>query len=126
MVLMPIEQWNTGPFRLLCTLWLLGIATLSLLPAEVAVTTGWSDKIEHGLAFAILVILARLAWPDTTSFKIVSYCIAYGAFIELAQTLSPGRYPDLWDLVADSIGAGIGILAILGWKRVAIRTRNLP
>lgn len=110
--------------RAFCGLWATGIAVLSLLPANVAVTTGWSDKIEHGLAFAILAILAQVGWRNHPALITVSLCVFYGGVIELAQTLSPGRHADIWDLVADAMGAGLGILVTFVWARVQKRSTN--
>lgn len=114
---MLIEHRNTLVFRMFWGLWLSGIAVLSLLPAKVAITTGWSDKIEHGLAFAALAILWQLAWPKVRGLLIIALSVSYGAFIELAQTFSPGRHADVWDLLADAVGVGLGMFIIHGWKR---------
>lgn len=112
--------------RAFCGFWGAAIAVLSLLPAKVALTTGWSDKIEHALAFAVLAGLARLGWHRHPAFLTLALCVFYGVMIELAQTLSPGRHADVWDVGADAVGAGLGILAVKGWLIVGKRSRNRP
>ncbi|MEQ8507435.1 MAG: VanZ family protein [Rhodospirillaceae bacterium] len=100
---------------ILCASWALGIAILSLLPAETAISTGGYDKLEHGTAFAVLAILMRLTWPKPHVFLIFLVCTLYGALIEAGQAFSPGRHPDLWDLFADALGATLGLILIRYW-----------
>lgn len=93
------------------------IAFFSLLPAGVAVSTGWSDKVEHALAYAILAVCTRLGWRDWSALRVFGFCTVYGALIELGQLFSPGRHADGWDLLADAIGAGFGLAGLLIWER---------
>ena len=104
---------------ILSLFWGLGIAILSLLPAKVAVSTGGYDKLEHGAAFVVLALLLRLSWPKPHGFVIFLACVLYGGLIEVGQAFSPGRHPDLWDLLADAIGATLGLMLIsyCAWQR---------
>lgn len=115
---------KTPHVRAFCGLWGAAIAVLSLLPANAAVTTGWNDKVEHALAFAVLAALARLGWRTSPAFVTLGLCVFYGVVIELAQTLSPGRYADIWDVGADTIGATLGILSVFGWFKMRKRSGN--
>jgi VanZ family protein len=47
------------------------------------------------------------------------FTILYGAVDELHQTIVPGRFPDLRDLLADSLGALVCSLALYFWSKVS-------
>lgn len=85
---------------------------------------GWSDKSEHLLAFALLqVLLVRLApagreIEGTFQFRGLFGCALYGAAIELWQGLVPWRSLELLDWVADVVGALLGCLLYLAWRRL--------
>ena len=81
-----------------------------------------SDKVMHGVAYALLAISLMAAWIKTHShFRLYQSPIiillvvtAYGGLIEVLQrccTLT--RTAEMADLRADFIGAFIGILLVL-------------
>ncbi len=81
----------------------------------------YQDKIEHFVAYGVLAFLLTLALffqkrSNLLSSKAFSFAflfiLAYGAIDELHQLIVPGRYCDLYDWVADSIGASFGILLV--------------
>ena len=107
-----------------------GIAVLSLweaphLPREVAM----HDKIMHGLMYSLLAIswcvpVVRCKILDLR-FKIFNYTVvclgvtAYGALMEILQrfcTLT--RSGEMADLLADFIGALIGVIIVVLWRRL--------
>jgi len=87
------------------------IALFSLLPSGTAVSTGYGDKVEHFASFFALAIVVHLGWTHHTWRQIAIVLISFGALIELAQTLSPGRHPDLLDWAADAAGVAAGLCA---------------
>lgn len=80
-----------------------------------------TDKQQHMLAFAVLTLLARTAWPDAAIWKIfLSLCI-FGALIELAQAAAgTGRDPSAADWLADIVAIGL-ILAAATMVRLFTR-----
>jgi VanZ family protein len=110
--------WAASPGAL--RLWRGSLAALMLAicilafdpnPPE-ALDTGW-DKLNHGLAFAVLAPCAALAlqglhwrWPAAALLA-----LAFGAFIELVQSQIPGRSGEWQDLLADAAGIALGRLA---------------
>jgi VanZ family protein len=72
-----------------------------------------SDKLAHLLVYAVLGACFMLS-------------IAYGISDEFHQSFTPGRTPDARDLVADGIGAAIGVLAVLAFAAIAARLRPTP
>lgn len=95
-------------------------ATLALLIAITYLTlaapgslprVSGGDKLHHALAFAALVfpfVVARPRW----ALRTFAAAIAYGGLIELIQP-SFGRSGEWADLLADTIGAAVGI--VLAW-----------
>lgn len=103
-----------------CVLAILGMALVPPVPQMP--TTGW-DKSNHMLAFAMLVLLGRWAYPGRTAF-LVCGLLAYGALIELLQSLTPDRFAEWGDLLADGVGlfAGCVLGQMMAWllaRRVA-------
>lgn len=96
-------------WRLLFLALLLLVGWLALTPQPPReLTTGW-DKSNHLLAFATLMVCARLAWPSRW-LALFTGLLAYGGAIELAQLYVPGRECEWADLLADGIGIAIGQL----------------
>jgi VanZ family protein len=74
------------------------------------------DKVQHLLAYAVFAVAAGLwislkQWKKTP-FKcmvwIVIIVAAYGISDEVHQSFVPGRDCNVWDWVADTIGAILG------------------
>lgn len=105
------------PTKLAAIAWALGITVFSLLPAQAALSTGSWDKLEHGASYAILALLARTAWPPQQTRTIALICILFGSAIEAGQFFSPGRHADLWDILANGIGTGLGLFFHWIWHQ---------
>ncbi|MDH5562898.1 MAG: VanZ family protein [Nitrospirota bacterium] len=74
------------------------------------------DKLAHGLEYGILGILLFRAFQKTThgmrSISLAIICaVAFGLSDEIHQWFVPHRQADIWDLLADTIGATGFILA---------------
>ncbi|PQO41695.1 VanZ family protein [Blastopirellula marina] len=81
------------------------------------------DKYVHATIYAVLAMAALLmigSWKFRWSFSLVVVVwvtlVAWGSFDELTQMLVAGRSCDPADLVADAVGASLGIGA-MAWVR---------
>ena len=103
-------------------LWLLAAvaAVAALVPTEAAPSLGLDDKIDHLLAFASLGLAALLAQPAGRRAALAAGAglQMYGALIEVAQTLVPGRDASWADLGADALGIGVGLLVAVGLRQL--------
>ncbi len=98
------------------------IPNLGPLPADV------SDKTAHLGAYAVLAMLLMRAmsgarWDGCTGIAAVTawgLASAYGLTDEWHQLFVPGRMPSIGDIVADTTGAAIGVIAVLGFARVRL------
>ncbi len=110
--------WAASPgalrlWRALLAALMLAICGLAFDPKPPeALDTGW-DKLNHGLAFAVVAPCAALAlqgrrrrWQAAALLA-----LAFGAFIEIVQSQIPGRSGEWEDLLADAVGIAIGRLA---------------
>jgi VanZ family protein len=89
------------------------VAALSLAPGTTLPPTSIGDKVEHVIAYAVLGLLGAASSKRGVTRVILGLAV-FGAAIEMLQTFSPGRSPDLLDVVADIGGAGLGCsLAVL-------------
>ena len=82
-----------------------------------------SDKGLHWLAYlglAVLVVRALVrGLPRRISLGVaaaaVAITVAYGATDEVHQLFVPGRTGDIYDLMADAVGAVVGTVACVLW-----------
>lgn len=100
-------------WRALLAVLVVAITWLALVPAPPKLmTTGW-DKSNHLLAFASLAFACAWArWPRPRQWPVLfAVVLAYGGAIEIAQSFLPPREADVLDLLADSLGISLGLLA---------------
>ncbi len=122
----PIVHFCTAPerrslWRALLAVLVLAITWLALVPAPPKLmTTGW-DKSNHLLAFASLAFASAWArWPQPRKWPVLfAVVLAYGGAIEIAQSFLPPREADVLDLLADSLGILLGLLAAWPIARAA-------
>jgi VanZ family protein len=116
----------------LTVLWTLFIGIISLLPSSrLTQFESWNflgrDKVAHILVYAILSTIFS-AWlieykndiRSASRLALLSLIpvILYGALLEwMQQTFQPGRFAELADIVANSLGAGVGLLIVLIYYR---------
>ena len=77
------------------------------------------DKALHAIAYALLAWLVARAGRATTRGALAlaaAAAVLYGVSDELHQRFTPGRDADVWDLVADAVGAVAGV-----WLRARAR-----
>ncbi|MDR0623262.1 MAG: VanZ family protein [Treponema sp.] len=80
------------------------------------------DKLQHLLAFAVLsgaagLWISREKWKSRGRFfllLIAAIGSAYGIVDEVHQFFVPGRDCNVWDWIADTLGAFAGALAWMG------------
>ena len=118
------SAWTTVlPLLLYCAL----IFTLSSMsqPPAPDYGFGWSDKLNHAGAYAIMQILAirasRHVFPDRPAGWRMAAALLFTSFFgltdEIHQWYVPGRSCDLADWVADFAGAGVVTLVAAGYRR---------
>ncbi len=106
-------------------LWLLvagcmaGIFVLSSLPRlpHVPILEA-RDKVQHAIAFGVLAVLTVLAmrntWPGVRlaalALSAAAFSTAYGVTDEFHQRFVPNRTFDVYDLVADLVGAAAAVM----------------
>ena len=98
-----------------------GLIRLAKLPESGIVAT---DKLLHALAFGGLALLLARAihWLNPRrafGWKLVSAGLGsslLGLLLELCQACVSYRSADVWDWVADSIGAALAMNLALAWR----------
>jgi len=91
------------------------------LPSDSLPSIGFSDKINHFIAYFILAVLlnltlifqrkSRLLFEKATIATII-ICLFYGVADELHQILIPGRFAETLDWAADASGTIVGVLIV--------------
>ena len=95
---------------------LTGITFLSLKSVSHHTSIRVNDKVGHFIAYAILSLNALLVWRQRQlKFKILLglALVGYGLLMEFL----PGREVSAYDLLANSIGVGIGYLLFSRLKK---------
>jgi len=102
--------------------WLLGaylIGATALLLAPVSApggAPGGLDKVAHAVLMAILAVLVwrAVALPTWQRGLLSALAtIAYAAGIELVQGLTRYRTPELADVLASGVGAGLAVAVVV-------------
>jgi len=102
----------------------------SSIPSEYfpSISIFEEDKLIHFVLFFALSFLTHRAIKFQTRYPYLSkyalgasllFTIVYGALDEFHQTFVPGRFPDLLDLLADSLGALFCFLALYIWSKIS-------
>jgi VanZ family protein len=98
----------------------LAVLVLALVPSPPPmITTGW-DKLNHLLAFGVMAWLACKAFPQRLTI-VLPGLLAYGALIEIMQSLTPNRSAEWLDLFADSLGILLGWMLLKGTEPFSVR-----
>jgi VanZ family protein len=122
-----------------------GIVILKKIPAPLIVIGIWIlssqstlpqpkgifgfDKIQHFVAYCTLAVTTGLwfslaRWQQRPVRNVVTISLIsalYGAIDEIHQYYVPGRDCNIWDWIADTLGAVIGALAVLFVCRMMYR-----
>ncbi len=88
------------------------------------------DKLAHVVVYALLAWLAARAFATLSRktqtgwlpWAAAVFAVLYGLSDEVHQSFVPGRSADVWDLVADTVGAAGG--ALLYRLRTPLRGRG--
>ena len=109
----------------------LALVTASLLPSGEEPLGGWDAALTPNLqdalhlpAYAGLVVLVSLALATrvrltTARIAWVSLaCVGVGALMEFAQAFIPGRTCSLNDGLVNALGAILGCLGVIAWRRL--------
>ena len=120
-----IKHLSERKFLFLAITWTVFVVVASLVSFNQVpkVKVIGSDKLVHFLFYLIFVVLWSLAKKQTCfkikySLLIVVIAIVFGIIIEILQgVLTKTRQADFYDVVANSLGAIVGCLALFCVKK---------
>ena len=74
------------------------------------------DKVVHFFVFGLLAtLLARTDWAAGRPWLAVVLASFYGFVDEAHQSFTPGRFVDVADWVADTLGAVVAVAVYVRW-----------
>jgi Na+/proline symporter len=95
------------------------LIVLSLLPGDERPHTGAPGQLEHAVAYfgtAAFLALGFRTMRDRVAT--ISLLAGLAAVLEVIQLLIPGRHSQFVDWFASSLGAGLGVLAVVLMERL--------
>jgi VanZ family protein len=111
-----VSRYSVGLLlaRIGLVVWIGLIFWSSLAPADqIAVSARVSDKLLHAVGYALLGALAVLSFRRPRPVPILIGIVAFGLLLEILQRRTGYRSFEWTDLLADALGAVIGITAAL-------------
>ncbi len=110
--MVPEALRRPAPWRALLALMLAVVSWFAFAPVHFNDAGLPLDKIRHLAAFGALAWVAGQAFgrAPAVAWRIALALLAYGVFIELVQGQIPGREASAWDVLADALGIGLGLL----------------
>jgi VanZ family protein len=118
-------------FPLPFLLYLAGISYVTTITLPEVPNFGfeWWDKVNHAGAFFLMTLFAYRAsgwWFGGTMFRRDAwvagiFALAYGGLVELIQMGEPERTADVLDWLADGLGAGLAVIAIVLLSRSVLK-----
>jgi len=115
----PLLRWSP---LWLATGWLLvsSIVYLSLVPAPPSIDLPEGDKLEHVLAYAVLMFwFAQMYYRTRSRLLFAIGFVLLGVALEFLQGLTETRQFEIADMIADAAGV------MLGWMIAPPRTGNV-
>ena len=109
-----------------------GITLLSSQPSTSLPAPAFAgeDKLVHMAIYSLFgALAARAALRAGLGRRAVLLylaCVAYGLFDEWYQQFTPGRSSDLFDALADALGAAAGFALVLRYHRARHVSRHSP
>jgi len=77
------------------------------------------DKVAHFGLFGLLAMLVvRNGFPPRRAWIAVAMVSLFGLTDEWHQSFTPGRYVEIADWVADTLGAIVAVMVYVRWPRV--------
>ncbi|QLI83062.1 VanZ family protein [Chitinibacter fontanus] len=114
-----MKWFNQQQVKLAClVVWALAIWIGSLMPSPPPAVVENGDKVQHFFGYAVL---ACLAFRVAQRYALVWFFAALmGVGVEIAQSFTPWRTFDIGDMLANALGAVIGLLIcrFLVWRKI--------
>ena len=106
-------------WRALLLAMMLGVCWLAFTPSAPSLPFSNADKVHHVGAFIVLAACAVLGSGSgrQAAGRAALAMSAFGVFIEVVQTQTPGRTGDAPDLLADAVGIATGVALVLKARR---------
>jgi VanZ family protein len=105
-------QLSKLPFKSVSASYTLLLIYLSLrpIPPEIGNLFNYQDKLMHLTAYSILSTLYQLSLPKR--YLAITLAVLLGVLLEIAQSFTTYRSFELLDIVANTLGVGLGFLLI--------------
>ena len=106
-----LHAWRARPWWGRGVLWtsLLLVAYLSLMPYDGHLLDNQRDKLAHLMVYAVLTVLAYLAYQRVAMLWLVAALLVYSVGLEVGQYYVPGRFLSLADVIANTLGLLLGL-----------------
>ncbi|MCZ2355644.1 MAG: VanZ family protein [Bacteroidia bacterium] len=111
-------QFTLRLWQIIFGIYVLIITVLATWPISLPEIPG-GDKTNHIMAFAVMIVLIKQAWPKGHWMLHLLCCFLYGILIEVMQSFLPFRVASIGDIIADIVGILIGKSAVIAYSAFA-------
>jgi hypothetical protein len=112
-----VSRWS-GTRAVQALFWAAALFALvmALLPHPPDVPGEPNDKVQHIMAFSVLAVLGRIAFPRFATLSLIASLSLFGAVIEILQAIPVlHRDSDPLDWLADTIACTLVLIALRWW-----------
>jgi VanZ family protein len=88
--------------------------------------TGVNDKLLHFSAYLLISLLAGVLFRRRVAFALAGGAVLLGVALEFVQKLVPGRNFEIRDMIANTLGVIVGLMAIACAKRHLAPGTRIP
>ena len=98
--------------------WLLlsvvSILSLVAMPEPQLQLFTWQDKLYHGVIYGVLFALLVKAYAARYGLlRLALGLVVFGLLVEIAQSFTSYRQPEVWDFIANSMGIFLVYLLVV-------------
>jgi hypothetical protein len=111
----------------LCVLLIYGLFHYGAQPIAVGLFVPPVDKIAHAGVFGLIALMLWFFFDRKYPLLVIGLVAMTGAVDEVHQLFLPGRFAEVSDWIADVVGAGLPLFALMASRKKCSKSvDNLP
>lgn len=97
-----VTAYRTAFWSLLAVVFILSLVAM---PEQQLQLFSWQDKLIHAVIYgALFALLVKAYGAEYRLWLLATSLAVFGLLVEVAQSFTGYRQPELWDFIANSLG----------------------